>query len=136
MRVRVTTMEIVCLLEVLFFVDYLFKFFIFERNSSAFALLEIFVEQIYDVHAARYEIAGTKTTSFLRLYYKVSCHTCRMILLNTSFCLYGYCRINFKQISKQLSNDMKGCQNKRNKEEICNVTKTIWKINKRGRGSE
>ena len=27
------------------------------------------------------------------------------------------------QISKQLSNHMKGCQNKRNKEKICNVTK-------------
>ena len=35
------------------------------------------------------------------------------------------------QISKQLSNHMKGCQNKRNKEKICNVTKTryqtFWK---------
>ena len=36
------------------------------------------------------------------------------------------------QISKQLSNHTKGCQNKRNKEKICNVTKTIWKINKQG----
>ena len=36
------------------------------------------------------------------------------------------------QISKQLSNHMKGCQNKRNKEKICNVTKTryqtFWKL--------
>ena len=35
------------------------------------------------------------------------------------------------QISKQLSNHVKGCQNKRNKEKICDVTKTRYQLNKR-----